>query len=222
MLRSGEWVRERRACESLERGRVSPEGASSPRARRSFARGGIQPSSEAEFFPRWCLDLEQGGVSSEGASSPRARRSSGGTALSPSSEEEFHPRGAGADRLMGRLGCHGCGLLSLGRVICEKWVFPGYQGTLMAVPDSSPRASAVVSVRSPQRLMLADGTFFPPGRCVVPWGHASAPAGVVPEALQERGCTCKVFSQRLPVREVLVSTGIGNVSAGLGGAVRTY
>jgi hypothetical protein len=31
----------------------------------------------------------------------------------------------------------------------------------MAVPNSSPRASAVVSVRIPQRLMLANGTFFP-------------------------------------------------------------
>jgi hypothetical protein len=104
----------------------------------------------------------------------------------------------------------------------KKWVFPGYQGTLMAVPDSSPRASAVVSVRNPQRLVLADGTFFPPGCCVVPWGRASAPVGVAPEALQERGCSCKVFSQRLPVCEVLVSAGISNVLAGLAGAVRTY
>jgi hypothetical protein len=31
----------------------------------------------------------------------------------------------------------------------------------MVVPDSSPRASAVVSIRNPQRLTLADGTFFP-------------------------------------------------------------
>jgi hypothetical protein len=30
----------------------------------------------------------------------------------------------------------------------------------MVVLDSSPRASAVVSVRIPQRLMLADGTFL--------------------------------------------------------------
>jgi hypothetical protein len=37
-------------------------------------------------------------------------------------------------------------------------------------------------------LTLADGTFFPPG-C----GHASGPAGLAPEALQEHGCSCKVF-----------------------------
>jgi hypothetical protein len=67
----------------------------------------------------------------------------------------------------------------------------------MAVPDSSPRASAVVSVRNPQRLMLADGTFFPPGCCAVPWGRSSAPTSVAPEALHERGCSCKVLSQCL-------------------------
>jgi pantoate kinase len=70
--------------------------------------------------------------------------------------------------------------------------------------------------------MLADGTFFPLGCCVVPWGCAGAPAGVALEALRERGCSCKVFSQRLPVCEVLVSAGIGDVSAGFSGAMRTY
>jgi hypothetical protein len=72
----------------------------------------------------------------------------------------------------------------------------------MAVSDSSPRASAVVSVRNPQRLMLVDVTFFPFGCCAVPWGRASVPAGVAPEALQERGCSCKVFSQFAGVRGV--------------------
>jgi hypothetical protein len=65
----------------------------------------------------------------------------------------------------------------------------------MAVPDSGPRASAVVSVRDLQRLVLAYGTFFPPVCWAVPWGRASAPVGVAPEALDERECSCKV--QRL-------------------------
>jgi hypothetical protein len=50
------------------------------------------------------------------------------------------------------------------------------------------------------------------------WFAASvlhAPAGVAFEALQEHRCSCKVFSQRLSVCEVLVL-------AGLGGAMRTY
>jgi hypothetical protein len=80
----------------------------------------------------------------------------------------------------------------------------------MAVPDCSPRASVVVSVRNPQRLMLADGTLFLPGCCAVPWGRVSAPAGVAPEALQN-----------LAVCEVLVSAGVGNVSASLDGAMHT-
>jgi hypothetical protein len=52
-------------------------------------------------------------------------------------------------------------------------------------------------------------------------GRASGPAGLAPEALQERGCSCKVFSQSLPVCEVLVSVGISNIPTGLGGAMRT-
>jgi hypothetical protein len=71
-------------------------------------------------------------------------------------------------------------------------------------------------------LALADGTFFPPGHCVVPWGRVSAPTGVAPEALQERGCSCKVFLPIVLVCEVLVSAGIGNIPAGIGGAMRTY
>jgi hypothetical protein len=53
-------------------------------------------------------------------------------------------------------------------------------------------------------------------------GRASTPAGVAPKALQECGCSYKVFSQRWSVCEVLVLAGIGGVSAGLGGAMRTY
>jgi hypothetical protein len=63
----------------------------------------------------------------------------------------------------------------------------------MAVSDSSPRASVGVSVRIPQMLTLADGTFFPLVADANPWGRASGPAGLAPEALQERGCSCKGF-----------------------------
>jgi hypothetical protein len=43
-------------------------------------------------------------------------------------------------------------------------------------------------------LTLADGTFFPLVTGAIQWGRASGPAGLAPEALQERGCSCKVFS----------------------------
>jgi hypothetical protein len=92
----------------------------------------------------------------------------------------------------------------------------------MAVPDSSPRASVGVSARIPQMLTSADGTFFSPGCYAIPRGRASGPAGLAPEALQERGCSCKVFSQDLPVGEVLVTAGIGDIPAGLGGAMHTF
>jgi hypothetical protein len=57
---------------------------------------------------------------------------------------------------------------------------------------------------------------------VIPWGHASGPAGLAPEALLERGCSCKVFSQVPPVCGVLISAGIGDIQAGFGGAAPTY
>jgi hypothetical protein len=63
----------------------------------------------------------------------------------------------------------------------------------MAVPDSSPRASVGVSIRIPQVLTLADGTFSPLVAGAIPWGRASGPAGLASEALRERGCSCKGF-----------------------------
>jgi hypothetical protein len=64
----------------------------------------------------------------------------------------------------------------------------------MTVPDSNPRASAGVSVGILQILTLADGTFFPPGHHAIPWGRASGPAGLAPEALEECVYSFKVFS----------------------------
>jgi hypothetical protein len=63
----------------------------------------------------------------------------------------------------------------------------------MAVPDSSTRASVGVSVRILQMLTLADGTFFPLVVDAIPLGRASGPTGLAPEALQDRGCSCKGF-----------------------------
>jgi hypothetical protein len=56
-------------------------------------------------------------------------------------------------------------------------------GTLMAVPDSSSRASVGVSIGIPQMLTLADGTFFPLVAGAIPWGRASRPASLAPETL---------------------------------------
>jgi hypothetical protein len=93
-----------RGCLARERGGVSPEGATSPRARRQLTRGGDQPSSEAEPHPRGRPALERGGTLPEGASRPRARWGLVSAALCPSSEAEFRQRGAGADCSGGLLG----------------------------------------------------------------------------------------------------------------------
>jgi hypothetical protein len=63
---SGEWAQASRVRGGLERSRESLEGAPSPRAWRRFARGGAEPSSEAEIGPRGHLPLEQDGSSPEG------------------------------------------------------------------------------------------------------------------------------------------------------------
>jgi hypothetical protein len=65
----------------------------------------------------------------------------------------------------------------------------------------------------PSSLLVAGGT---------PWGRASGPTGLALEALQERGCSCKVFSQSLSVCGVLVSADISNIPASLGGGTHTY
>jgi hypothetical protein len=71
-------------------------------------------------------------------------------------------------------------------------------------------------------LTPADGTFFPLVAGAIPWGRASGPASLASKALQKRGCSCKVFSQSLPMCGVLVSAVIGNIPASLGGATCTY
>jgi hypothetical protein len=69
-------------------------------------------------------------------------------------------------------------------------------------------------------LTLADGTFFPPGCCAIPWGCASGPAGLAPEALDECVYSFKVSSVASSSCEVFISSSLGGVSAGLGGAIR--
>jgi hypothetical protein len=42
-------------------------------------------------------------------------------------------------------------------------------------------------------LKPTDRTFFPLVANAIPWGRVSGPAGLAPEALQERGCSCRGF-----------------------------
>jgi hypothetical protein len=43
-------------------------------------------------------------------------------------------------------------------------------------------------------LKPTDRTLFPPGCKWLPWGRVSGPAGLAPEALQERGRSCRGFT----------------------------
>jgi hypothetical protein len=68
-------------------------------------------------------------------------------------------------------------------------------------------------------LTFTDGTLFPPGFPAIPWGHASGPAGLGPEALEECVYSFKVFFRSVVIK-AFVSAGLGDVSSGLGGAIR--
>jgi hypothetical protein len=65
-------------------------------------------------------------------------------------------------------------------------------------------------------------TFFPSGRCDVPWGRTSALAGVAPEALEEGVHSCKVFCVELSVLEAFALADLSVISAGLGNAMHAY
>jgi hypothetical protein len=64
-----------RGRSALDRDGTSLEGASSPRARRSPARGGDRPSSEAEPHPTGRPALKRGGALPVRHCAPRAKRS---------------------------------------------------------------------------------------------------------------------------------------------------
>jgi hypothetical protein len=139
--------------------RCAREGASSAV---EPARGRRGPSSEAE--------------PARGSVSPRARRTCS-REREPSSEADLARGGA----LLGRSGeprgpswrgmcCVRTFCVMFEECLC--FVFlqvlsripPVFQRTLVAVPDSSPRASVCVPVRFPQMLEPTGRAFFPPGR----------------------------------------------------------
>jgi hypothetical protein len=202
-----------RGCEALERGGYSPEGASIPRARRSLARGGVGPSSEAET-PR------------HGAWS--------------SSETEVRPRGTATNRLVGRCGFLGRGPFFVpgrGHVerICDsraslfmfyyflKGVFSlVIRGPLWLSPTVAPEPLQwyPLGTRRGWRLLMRLSSLlvtvlFRGGALAHPWVYPLKPWRSV-------NAPARFFHNVLSVCEVLVSAGFGSVLAILGGVVCTY
>jgi hypothetical protein len=70
-------------------------------------------------------------------------------------------------------------------------------------------------------LKPTDRTLFPLVANAIPWGRVSGPAGLAPEALQERGCSAGFFRGNLSAGGVHVLTGFDDVSAGFGDARAT-
>jgi hypothetical protein len=118
----------------------------SPRARRNPLEGGVSPRARR--------NPPEGGVS------PRARRNPLEGAFDWATLV-----GRGGHRSVGRALCvrlsKRCVLLLFFQVLSK--IPPVFSGTLRAVPDSSPRASAGMPGRLPQMLKPTDRTSFPPG-----------------------------------------------------------
>jgi hypothetical protein len=154
------------------------------------------------------------GTSSE-AEPARGRRG-------PSSEVDLARGGA----LLGRSGgprgppwrglCRVCMFCVLRFLQVLSRIPPGVLGTLLAVPDSSPRASAGVPVRFPQMLKPTNRTVFPPGCKCPSVGPRQRTRGSSP-----RSPAGAFFRGILSAGVVHVSTGIGDVSAGFGDARAT-
>jgi hypothetical protein len=63
----------------------------------------------------------------------------------------------------------------------------------VAVPDSSPKHLRVYRSGSRRCWILRIGRSSLLVANAFPWGRVSGPAGLAPEALQERGCSCRGF-----------------------------
>jgi hypothetical protein len=94
-----------------------------------------------------------------------------------------------------------------------------FKGTPRAVPDSSPRASAVSPARLPQMLEPTDRTSFPLGLRTPSVGPRQRTRGSSPRSPAVAQALPQGFYRDTWSEGVVhVSTGIGNVSAGFGDA----
>jgi hypothetical protein len=166
-----------RGCSALERGGLCSRGGLSPRARRTPPEGAWKPRA--------------GRTPPEGASIPRARRTS----------LEGRPlRGTGGPR--GPPGSWLCRVCVLGvRVdLCFaffagfKQVSPlSFRGPLGLSPTVAPEHLWVFPLGSRRCWSLLIGRSSLLVANAFPWGRVSGPAGLAPEALQERECSRRGF-----------------------------
>jgi hypothetical protein len=130
---------------------------------------------------------------------------------------------------VGRGDHRGCDYVThfLGSRIClhlhflrNKVGFPRFLGTLWLSLTIAPEHLWVhpLGSRRCRRLLMGPSSLLV--ACAIPWGRASRPACLAPEALEECVYSLKVFFTALSSCEAFVSTGLGDVSAGLGGAMR--
>jgi hypothetical protein len=183
------------------------------------ARGKRRPSSEADPARRRCepsseVDLIRGG-------------------FEPSSEADLARGGRFAGPLRWAAGATTawivlCVCFALGPRLVLRFVFFAgfkhdsprfFRGPSWLSPTVAPEHLRVYRSGSRRCWSLLIVRSSLPVANAFPRGRVSGPAGLAPEALQERECSCRGFSRGiLSVGVVHVSTGIGGVSADFGDA----
>jgi hypothetical protein len=151
--------------------------AQRPRARRS--------PLEVRVHPRAGRSPLEGGVC------PRARRS-----LLEGIFEWAALVGRGSYRGVGRALCVRLSKMCLSLVFCRFQAgFPHlFKGTPGLSPTVAPEHLRVRQLGSRRCWSLLIGRPSPLVRERFPWGRVSGPAGLAPEALQERECSCRGFT----------------------------
>jgi hypothetical protein len=97
-----------------------------------------------------------------------------------------------------------------------------FRGPSWLSPTVAPERLRVFRSGSRRCWSLLIGRSSPLVANASPWGRVSGPAGLAPEALQERECYRRGFLAEFYQRGVVhVSTNIGDVSAGFGDARAT-
>jgi hypothetical protein len=145
-------------------------------------------SSEAEVNPRARRSLLEWGAG------PRARQKLLEGGVSPRARSNLLNGAFDRATLVGRGGHRGVGCALRVRLSKRCALFLFFAGFKQDSPGFLGDPQGYPPTRLPQMMRPTDRTFVPPGCQCLPWGRVSRPAGLAPEALQERGCSCRGFT----------------------------
>jgi hypothetical protein len=167
-----------RGCPALERGRPRSRGVVEPSSEVDPARGGVRASSEADLA-RGSVYLSSEADFTRGAFAASSWRAAGATRI--------------VVVLCMRVRC--VSRFAFAFFAGFKRVFPWlFRGPLGLSPTVAPEHLWVFPLGCRRCWSLLIGRSSLLVANAFPWGRVSGPAGLAPEALQERECSCTGFS----------------------------